>query len=167
MTADPTRILDEIQARADAATEGPWEADCGTISQHWSRPEPWQTVVSTDVACMAYCYGGSAAGVEREADAAFIAAARTDLPRLVAALRAVLEVHRGAQYLGEPGDAGCPHDDDYDGDRHFVTADGDWLCVDAAAGDFYCLGCPLDEWGDPIAYPCPTVTAITEALEER
>lgn len=24
MTADPTRILDEIQARADAATEGPW-----------------------------------------------------------------------------------------------------------------------------------------------
>lgn len=43
MTADPTRILDEIQARADAATEGPWEADCGTISQHWSRPEPWQT----------------------------------------------------------------------------------------------------------------------------
>ena len=84
----------------------------------------------------------------------------------LAALRAVLEVHRGAQYLGEPGDATCPHDDDYDGDRHFESADGYWLCEDTAAGDFYCVGC-RDEEGDPIAYPCPTVTAITEALEER
>ena len=64
------------------------------------------------------------------------------------------------------GDATCPHDDDYDGDRHFESADGYWLCEDTAAGDFYCVGC-RDEECDPIAYPCPTVTAITEALEER
>ena len=38
--------------------------------------------------------------------------------------------------------------------------------IHTAAGDFYCVGC-RDEEGDPIAYPCPTVTAITEALEER
>lgn len=157
MTADPTRILDEIQARADAATEGPWEAATSEATMNDrseyriglpSRPQVFRASM-------------------RSADAAFIAAARTDLPRLVAALRAVLEVHRGAQYLGEPGDAGCPHDDDYDGDRHFESADGDWLCEDTAAGDSYCLGCPRDEWSDPIACPCPTVTAITEALEER
>ena len=156
MTADPTRILDEIQARADAATEGPWTWAAHTTADG----DEWAVFDGGDSAIAGNRDGWSP-------DAALIAAARTDLPRLVAALRAVLEVHRGAQYLGEPGGAGCPHDDDYDGDRHFESADGYWLCEDTAAGDFYCLGCPRAEWGDPIAYPCPTVTAITEALEER
>ena len=92
MTADLTALLDAMQARCDAATEGPWVADGGEISQSWKRPEPWKPIVSTAVACMSYCYGGSAAGVEEEADAEFIAAARTDLPRLIAAVRAVLEL---------------------------------------------------------------------------
>lgn len=103
MTADIDRLLDAMQARCDAATEGPWEASVGEISQSWERPEPWKPIVSTDVSCMGYCYGGSAAGVEEEADAEFIAAARTDLPRLIAAVRAVLEVHEripsGSDYL--------------------------------------------------------------------
>ena len=99
--------------------------------------------------------------IQARADAA------TDLPRLVAALRAVLKEHRGAQYLGEPGDATCPHDDDYDGDRHFESADGYWLCEDTAAGDFYCVGCPRDEWGDPRPHPCATWQAVAKALEER
>lgn len=87
---DLTDRLDEIEARADAATPGPWEADVTEVSQHWSRPEPWATVVSSEVHCMAYCYGGSGRGIERETDAEFIAHARTDVPALVAALRAVL-----------------------------------------------------------------------------
>ena len=49
-------------------------------------------MVSSEVACMAYCYGGIGRGIERETDAEFIAAARTDVPKLVAALRAVLDV---------------------------------------------------------------------------
>ena len=40
---------------------------------------------------MAYCYGGSAQGIEREEDGEFIAAARTDVPQMEAALRAVLD----------------------------------------------------------------------------
>lgn len=87
-----TDRLDEIEARAEAATLGPWEAGVTEVSQHWSRPEPWATVVSNEVACMAYCYGGYGRGIERETDAEFIAAARTDVPQLVAALRAVLDV---------------------------------------------------------------------------
>ena len=83
--------LDQIRQRADAATDGPWEADGTEVSQHWSRPQPWETVASSEVACMAYCYGGSARGIEREADAEFIAASRTDVPCLVAALTAVLD----------------------------------------------------------------------------
>ena len=89
---DLTDRLGQIEARADAATPGPWEADVTEVSQHWSRPKPWATVVSSEVNCMAYCYGGSGRGIEREPDAEFIAASRTDVPQLVAALRAVLDV---------------------------------------------------------------------------
>lgn len=62
-----------LRERAEAATPGPWEADGGEISQHWSRPEPWQHVASGEVDCMAYCYGGSARGIDRDEDAAYIA----------------------------------------------------------------------------------------------
>lgn len=87
--------LDESQRLADQATEGPWEWDSpGEVSQHWSRPKPWETVVSTEVACMAHCYGGTAQGIEREEDGEFIAEARTRFPQAVAALRAVMDLHR-------------------------------------------------------------------------
>ena len=76
-----------------AASEGPWEHEgVGEIIQHFSLPEP-ATIVSTDVACMGYCYGGSAAGVERDEDAEFIADARTAMPKMRAALEAVLALH--------------------------------------------------------------------------
>ena len=78
-----------------AASEGPWEHEgVGEIIQHFSLPEP-ATIVSTDVACMGYCYGGSAAGVERDEDAEFIADARTSAPKMRAALEAVLAIDTG------------------------------------------------------------------------
>ena len=74
MSADRLREAAAVlRERAEAATPGPWEADGGEISQHWSRPEPWQPVASGEVACMAYCYGGSARGIDRDEDAAYIA----------------------------------------------------------------------------------------------
>ena len=69
-----TDYLDEIQARADAATDGPWTV---YVNEHG----PW---VGKD--------GGAEIGDDPEqdrADAEFSAHARTDVPRLVAALRAV------------------------------------------------------------------------------
>lgn len=69
-----TDYLDEIQARADAATGGPWE-HVGSYGR----------IVSGHVqVCRAYGDDGTATP-----DAEFIAHARTDVPRLVAALRAV------------------------------------------------------------------------------
>ena len=91
--------LAAVQQRADSATDGPWEADGTEVSQHWSRPQPWETVASSEVACMAYCYGGSARGIERKADAEFIAASRTDVPRLVAALTAALDLADRADHF--------------------------------------------------------------------
>ena len=77
--------LKEIQARALAATPGPWEPDVdGSISQHWTCHQPWGEIVSTDVECLSCCYGGRASGVANGADREFIAHARTDVPRLVA-----------------------------------------------------------------------------------
>ena len=77
--------LDPIRARLAAATPGPWENDGGgEVGQHWSSPQPLASIVSTEVSCMAYCYGGSAAGVIRDEDADFIAHAPTDIAALLA-----------------------------------------------------------------------------------
>lgn len=129
---DPRETLDRIRKQADAATPGPWEADgTGEVSQHWSRPEPWETVVGTGVTCMSYCYGGSAKGVERDEDAEFIAASRTTVPALLDALEKVLNLH--------------------------VEADPITAAFGTQEGGDYCITCAED-------YPCPTVTAITQAL---
>ena len=92
--SDTQEWLDKGRALADQATQGPWEAVGREVAQHWSLPDPWQTIVDTEVSCMSYCYGGSAKGVERDEDAKFIADARTRLPQAIAALQAVLTLHR-------------------------------------------------------------------------
>ena len=76
-----TDLLDEIQNRADKATEGPWDAYSVPASRGkagYSAVEVYDTEVQ----------------VTRDAsgwfDANFIAHPREDVPRLVAALRGVL-----------------------------------------------------------------------------
>ena len=95
--------LDQGRTLADQATDGPWEADGREITQHWQCEEPWLTIVGTQVGCIPYCYGGSAEGVERDEDAAFIADARTRLPQALDALQAVLDLHKRNIY------GGCTH----------------------------------------------------------
>lgn len=75
--------LNEIEARANAATEGPWQADG---SAHVLTAGNTATFV-------ARCADPdeSDAGA---LDAEFIAHARADVPDMAAALRAVLEVHQ-------------------------------------------------------------------------
>ncbi len=72
--------LDEIEARANAATAGPWENANGQV---------------LDVPTMTNdpdsdCWVADAGSASRGENAEFIAHARTDVPALVAALRAVL-----------------------------------------------------------------------------
>lgn len=67
--------LDKIEARANAATEGPWNVFMGRID-HSGRS---LVAVAYDVGC--------------DEDADFIAHARADVPDMAAALRAVLELH--------------------------------------------------------------------------
>lgn len=78
--------LDEIEARANAATEGPWE---------WDRHVRGNGhVVIGDGLRRAHLPEDVAGDAE---NAEFIAYARTDVPRLVAALRAVLDVCDGLE----------------------------------------------------------------------
>ena len=76
---DLTDLLDEIQDRADRATEGPWS---------------WASHVTVDGDSWAVFDGSDHALASNRdgwgADASFIAHAREDVPRLVAALRGVL-----------------------------------------------------------------------------
>lgn len=82
--------LDAIEARANAATEGPWlrrEGHAEIDGQNYA-----EVLIPGRVECGSYCYGGRSTieGDRLDADLAFIAAARTDLPAVVAALRDAL-----------------------------------------------------------------------------
>lgn len=90
MSEQITQALDAMQARCDAATDGPWEREWDTSDQWWTihgQPNPAKgddRMVCPEVATLNH-------REDWTADAAFIAAARTDMPRLIAALRALHE----------------------------------------------------------------------------
>lgn len=94
--------LDEIQARADAATEGPWK-----IETHYgmSQSRRRQIVVPGWMTPIAVLGQENPYG---DPDAEFIAHARTDVPALVAALRAVLDLHKPEKFMDfEDTCSGC------------------------------------------------------------
>ena len=74
-----TPDVTELRRLAEAATPGPWESDGLEVCQHWSLPEPWHAVVNAEISCGPYCYGGSVRPIERDADAAYIAALSPDV----------------------------------------------------------------------------------------
>ena len=78
--------LDRIEARAAAATEGPW----GTYAAYGSRG-----VEVIDTEDMVFIQDGGVTYAVHEPDAKFIAHAREDVPALVAAVRGVLRLIGG------------------------------------------------------------------------
>ena len=87
--------LNEIEARANAATEGPWEWE-GEAKAEWEIGANSLVPSRRPDDPVLYGYGYDASGIEVKtpADAEFIAHARTDVPDMAAALRAVLELHK-------------------------------------------------------------------------
>ena len=87
--------LTEIEARANAATEGPWEWE-GEAKAEWELGANSLVPSRRPDDPVLYGYGYDASGIEVKtpADAEFIAHARTDVPDMAAALRAVLKLHR-------------------------------------------------------------------------
>lgn len=80
--------LDAIRARADAATEGPWETTQAQDEESTTWIEaPYDDVLHHDE--RGYGHMRENFAWMKRADAEFIAHARTDIPRLLAALDAV------------------------------------------------------------------------------
>lgn len=92
--------------------------------------------------------------------------AEGDVRRLLAALDAVLAMHRPVRTYGEvnpnPGQW-CAHGPDYDGDRHFEAGDGIWYCKDDPAVTVCSTCTSLDIQGS-VFWPCEEYEAITSAL---
>ena len=84
--------LNEIEARANAATEGPWESDEYTEIDPDGFYELSRVIAPDPDDGEDYAIGVVHVGILRP-DANFIAHARTDVPALVAALRRVMNVH--------------------------------------------------------------------------
>ena len=105
--------LNEIEARANAATEGPWAPD------EYTEVDPdgfyeLARVIAPDPDGDDWCAIGVVhTGILRP-DAEFIAHARADVPALVAALRAVLEL----------ADRWATQSTDYDEDTEQQIDDG-------------------------------------------
>lgn len=79
---DPRETLARIRAQANAATEGPWEAE-------W-RFTGWDISGNVDDDGLPALIASESDGQ----DAEFIAASRTTVPALVDALEAVLDLHK-------------------------------------------------------------------------
>lgn len=123
--------LEEIKARAEKATPGPWMKDPDEPVHIMKPDKPGFSWDGTVVATLQR----DDFGLFEEANADFIAHARTDIPKLLAALEAV-EAHH------QPIPAGA-----YDGSKIQI-----------------CATCS-DDTGNWEIYPCPTLTGITEALQ--
>ena len=97
--------LDKIEARANAATEGPWEWE-GEAKAEWEIGANSLVPSRRPDDPVLYGYGYDASGIEVKspADAEFIAHARTDVPALVAALKAALNEHPTGVFHSFAGD---------------------------------------------------------------
>ena len=96
--------LDEIEARANAATEGPWEWE-GEAKAEWEEGANSLVPSRRPDDPVLYGYGYDASGIEvsNDADAQFIAHARTDVPALVAVVRYALSQHSKDEAHNECG----------------------------------------------------------------
>lgn len=114
--------LAEIKARAEAATEGSWLNVGLVVCSTTTHEDVADTVVEP-------------VNLQQLANAEFIAHARTDVPALVAALEAVLDLHQPFEWsFGFGPVQSCKH------------------CAEQGANE------------EKAHYPCPTVQAVTEAL---
>ena len=91
--------LDQIGQRIEAATEGPWSVYRTRVGTYVTRPDLLGVAREWSL-------------VWQDADAEFIANARVDVPRLLAAVRAVEAVHqkRGASWPHNGGVFVCGAD---------------------------------------------------------
>jgi len=147
--------IEKQQALCSAATDGPWMYG----GQGWVFGNNGETVRGNSSSDELRDLVMSA---RNDDDGTFAAAARTSLPKALAALRAVLREHQSGDWYcgGICDDSTCtrPHVETSDRDE-YVHEDDDEIFP-------YCVGCS-DPMADHIVdYPCLTVRAILATLDE-
>jgi hypothetical protein len=139
---DVAALLAGWREAEQAATPAPWVVYGIGDDEIWSE-EPWDHVAET---------------MGNLPDAAFIVTARTAMPRLVAAVEAVLELHTRQDKPVLCWDHVC---DAHRDKRGIPVQPPPRDCPGCRFHEMrvcqYC-SCPNDEW------PCPTYRAITAAL---
>ncbi len=154
MSDRAAEFLAEQKRLTEAATEGPWESD-KAVFEYDHKPTPY---VAPEFGNRNICQVYSDAG---DADAAFIAAARSSVPKLIAAVEAVMEAHRRSHAVFSWATGGVRFEDpcpDCDG-KAGVHPCGCWADVDI---EYVCAEC--DKSKERAAWPCPTIRAIEAAL---
>ena len=144
--------LEDIKARVEAATEGPW------VEFHENGTPGVTEAFHCAPATGTFLVNYGADHDQQSRDATFIAHSRTDIPKLLAALEAVEALHRKVPvYVTEAGD--CKHGADCES----VEFEGLSMCPDDTEGYTcdHCAELNPDEYPE---YPCSTIRAITEAL---
>lgn len=129
--------LAEIQARADKATDGPWRSrDLDDYDEETPDAVEVLEPGPSTIAMASARDWDSDYDPEMFANAEFIAHARTDVPALVAAVRAVLELHKR-----------------------------EWWSEGSFREGVACEACSTAH-NSYVDYPCATVHAVEEALGE-
>lgn len=158
MTTDPREWLQEVQGRANNATEGPWRASLLDGVDYEDGSSSHRGGIYPDA------QGAPPVLVTMSVDrrnGIFIAGARTEHPAMAAALTAVLDLHKPMEV----------YEFDHMNGAWKLDADGEKVQTDTL-----CTGCLTPdeeqdledcEWEPSmgtVQYPCPTVRAITEHL---
>jgi hypothetical protein len=95
MSSKLTEILNEIEQRASNATEGSWNFpvhDWSEYAEEQLNDDDGECTSGTKSIIKSWDYEGYSSGVYvRPQDASFIAASRTDIPALIAALKLAIE----------------------------------------------------------------------------
>ena len=149
--------LAQIEARADAATDGPWEYRYLSPYKGGNVYEPSGYPLPGCTNC------GDNEATYEEYDAEFIAHARTDVPALVAALRAVLDLHKARDEQVLATDCSAETCDCEDGCQT-VPIKVCEHCMDLGDSAHHYA---YEEGGiETVIWPCPTVRAVEAALGE-
>ncbi len=162
---DLNETLAAIRERAEAATDGPWVALGNDIAAEVKTCTCAGNIPG--YGHEQYCgLDGPLITGAAPANAEFIAQARTDVPRLLATVEAVLKLHRKAPLYAH--EDCCTNTDEEHREEHHLAIDGEYWC-EAMIEDWTCAECRnIQEAGSPAEtpeWPCDTVRALTEALE--
>ena len=140
--------IQEIEARLEAATQGPWDVE--TIPETGES----RVIVRSNTGDPMLDVSVAPHGVRAE-DAEFIAHAPEDIRALIDEVKAVRELHRKMPLYDTPADECTEHDQDV----YSIELDsGKWYCSEHIA-EWVCSEC-FNDGGEYVEYPCSTARAL-------